>query len=139
MIFKNTDQIEIGFDNDTSSTYMYFKKQVNEDDFIEAHHELQEVLNTRNYTTGKHLVDTSNLKVITPYASKWVAENIVSQIQKVSANGKARIAVILGSNAFTDFGAEHIHSKYGDSVHIHFFSRRDDANLWLSPILETVY
>ena len=135
MIFKNTHQVEIGYAEEIEATYMIFKKQVNEDDFIECHQYLIDMLNSNKFITGKHLVDTTNLKVITSHSRKWVAANVVPIMEK-TATDKALIAVVLGHNAFTDFGAEHIDAKYNSSVHIHFFSQIGDAKMWLAPAFE---
>ncbi len=139
MVVNKTDQIELGVDDNINATYMIFKQQVNEDDFIEAHLELLDLLNTRKYTSGKHLVDTRKLKVITSYSSQWLHENIVPQIQNVSDDGTAYIAVVLGSNVFTDLGGEYVHSKFSESVHVHFFKDVEDAKRWLTPILQANY
>lgn len=136
MILQKNTEVELGYANEIDATYMFFKRQVNEDDFIECHHDLLDLLNTRNFTSGKHLVDTSNLKIITNNSRKWVAQNFVPLIQSISKNGKVHIAVVLGSSAFMDFGAEHIQSKDQNNVHIHFFSQLNDARMWLSPALE---
>lgn len=134
MVFKNNNQIETGYFNEIDTTYMIFKQQVNEDDFIEYHQELLDEFNTLKYTSGKHLVDTSPLKIISSSCRKWVAEKIVPRIHQTSNRGKAYIAVVLGKNTFINPDVHHIDPKYNENVHIHYFSKMDDAKMWLSSM-----
>lgn len=133
LIFKKNDDVEIGYDQEINATYMQFKCQVNEDDFIEYHLDLLDALNTKKFTSGKHLVDSSKLKLITNSSRKWLGQNVMPKIQENSSVGEAHIAVVLGCNSFSDYGAEHIESPFGNSINIHFFSQMEDAKMWLTP------
>lgn len=133
MTFKNNDQIEIGFSEEANSTYMSFKEQLTEDDFIEYHQELLDMLNTLKYKSGRHLVDTTHLKVISPEARDWVAKNIIPRIQQISDDGRVYIAVVLGCNAFTGFGMDNNQFVNNEAIHIHYFSQLEDAKTWLTP------
>lgn len=133
MIFKDNDQIKIGFAEDANSTYMVFKEQLNEDDFIAYHQELLDELNTLKYTSGRHLVDTTHLKIVTPESRQWIAENIIPRIQQISKDNRVYIAVVLGCKAFTGFVMENNQFIHNEAIHIHYFSQFEDAKTWLMP------
>lgn len=132
MVYKETDQVEIGYNEDISATYMIFKTSVNEKDFLQCHQYLIDMLNTRRYTTGKHLVDTSQLKVITGTAQNWVANNVLTLIHSLGRKEKVCLAVILSSNAFAEFAVKNITNETSDISHSKFFNNILDAKKWLA-------
>lgn len=132
MVYKETDQVEIGYNEEISATYMVFKKSVNEKDFLQCHQYLIDMLNTRRYTSGKHLVNTSQLKVITGAAQNWVANNVLKLIHSLGRKEKICIAVILSSNAFAEFAVKNISNETSDISNTKFFNNMPDAQKWLA-------
>ncbi len=132
MVYKETDQVEVGFNEEISATYMIFKKQVNEKDFITCHQYVIDMLNTRKYTTGKHLVDTSQLKVITSHSQNWVANNVITLMQRICRKDKVCVALVLSSNAFAEFAVKNITRETSDISISKFFNHINDAKMWLA-------
>lgn len=132
MVYKETEQVIVGYDQELSATYMIFKKHLNEEDFIASHQIVIDMINTRKYTSGKHLVDTSKLKVITNRAQNWVAENVVKLIQSVSRKNKVCLSVVLSTNAFAEFAVKNITRETSDISVVQFFNHINDAKKWIA-------
>lgn len=137
MIYKENDRVEVGFSEDIQATYMILKKELLDKDLIDCHQEIIEMLETRRYTTGKHLVDTSALSVISTEVQEWIAENVIRRIQTIGKLDKARIALVLSRNAFAEFGVKMIAQQTNEFSVQQFFHSKEEAEDWLKE-LDTV-
>jgi len=132
MMFYEDESVQIGIDKDLDATFMIYKENVSPDDFINTHRKVVDMLNAIDVCSGKHLVDTKPIKLVSLEGQKWVAENVVPLIHKKSNRDKAQIALVMSSDVFAQFAVQNISKKTDGISETHFFNTSDDAKNWLN-------
>lgn len=131
MIFYEDKLVKVGVDKELDATYMIYKQNVSSNEFIETHRKVVDMLNSVDGCSGKHLVDTKPIKIVSLEGQKWVAENVVPILQNKSKREKAQIALVMSSDVFGQFAVQNISKKTDGISETHFFNTEEDARKWL--------
>lgn len=128
------EEYQINFLENLNSTFLEFKKKPVDNGLRDAYSKMLEVFSSHH--VHKHITNTSLMGVVSIEDQKWVSTEFVPKMKEsVSEDLELCIAIILGSDVFSTFGAKNMAKKaqeMSNGLKINFFSNFDEASNWIS-------
>ena len=98
--------VSIGYDDHKHYTFMRFKRRCSSRQFRNYHYKMLDFF--REKQPHQHLVDTSQMGVISLEDQQYIGKKIIPQMARFSGEGTLYIAVIVSRDVFTKFAVQNI-------------------------------
>lgn len=132
MIFSDTEKASIGYDHKTDHTYLVFKRSIGEEDMVEAHKTLLDMITEHHVCSGKHMSDARALNTLTAHSRQWINKVVVPFIQERSAKQRAKIALVLSEPIMAELNLSNCEQRYSHEADTMIFDNDELAREWLA-------
>lgn len=132
MIFSETDKASIGYDHHTDHSFLVIKRDIAEEEMVDAHQDLLLMITEHKVRSGKHLSDARALPILSATTRQWINKVVVPFIQESSHAKRAKIALVLNEETMIDLGLRNCEQRHSAEADTMIFDDDALAREWLS-------
>ena len=132
MIYSDTETTTIGYDQEVKSTYLLFKRPLDEEEIIQAQQEFLAAISSTEVKTSKHISDARALESLTFHSQEWYNKVIIPFIKEQSSEDKATIAIVINPELMQVINPNDLNSRITSDAKTGYFEDEATARAWLA-------